>query len=95
MSIDVTRMLQLAAHKEPVCRVQVRVFAPVAEYLLNRKRREITQLEDSGNMVVSITGLMAVAPETLDLVCYDKHNNEVKLLPPEPAPRYGRGHSGR
>src|SRR5207248_10466249 len=39
MSIDVMRLLQLAAHKEPVCRVQVRVCAPVAEYLLNRKRR--------------------------------------------------------
>src|SRR5439155_24473369 len=45
MSIDVMRLLQLAAHKEAVGRVQVRVHAAVGEYLLNRKRGEICQLE--------------------------------------------------
>jgi hypothetical protein len=46
-------------------------------------------------MAVSIASLAGVSPETLEVVCYDKHNNEIKLLPTEPAPRHHRGHSGR
>jgi ribonuclease E len=93
MSIDVMRLLQLAAHKEAIGRAQVKVHAAVADYLLNRKRREIGQLEEAGNLQVTITGLIGVPPETLELVCFDKHNNEVKLLPVEPPPRHG--HHGR
>ncbi|HEX4590185.1 MAG TPA: Rne/Rng family ribonuclease, partial [Gemmataceae bacterium] len=62
MSIDVMRLLQLAAHKEAVSRVQVRVHAAVAEYLLNRKRREIGQLEESGNLQITITGVPGIPP---------------------------------
>jgi ribonuclease E len=90
MSIDAMRVLQLAAHKDSVCRVQVRVQTAVAEYLLNRKRREIGQMEDSGNMQVLVNGLMGVSPEMLEIVCYDRHNNEVKLLPAEPPVRHSR-----
>jgi ribonuclease E len=93
MSIDVMRLLQLAAHKEAIGRVQVKVHAAVADYLLNRKRREIGQLEESGNLQVAVTGLIGAPPETLDLVCFDKHNNEVKLLPVEPPTRHS--HHGR
>ncbi len=93
MSIDVMRLLQLAAHKEAIGRAQVKVHAAVGDYLLNRKRREIGQLEESGNLQVTVTGLIGVPPETLDLVCFDKHNNEVKLLPVEPPPRHS--HHGR
>jgi ribonuclease E len=93
MSIDVMRLLQLAAHKDVVSRVQVKVHPAVAEYLLNRKRRDIGQLEESGGLQVTVTGMPGVAPETLDLVCYDKHNSEIKLLPSEPAGR--PGHHGR
>jgi ribonuclease E len=93
MSIEVMRLLQLAAHKESVSRAQVKVHAAVADYLLNRKRREIGQLEGSGTFQVMVTGLTGVPPETLDLVCYDKHNNDIKLLPPEPPARHA--HHGR
>ncbi len=80
MSIDVMRMLQLAAHRENVMRIQVRVADDVAHYLLNRKRREISRLEEAGDIQVSITGVSAAAPETLEFVCYDRNNNEVKFL---------------
>src|ERR671937_2030126 len=39
MSIDVMRMLQLAAHRENIARILVRVQDEVANYLLNRKRK--------------------------------------------------------
>jgi ribonuclease E len=94
MSIDVMRLLQLASHKEAVSRAHVKVHVAVAEYLLNRKRREIGQLEESGNLQVQISGTAGIPPETLELVCYDKHNNEVKLLQQEQPPSR-QSHHGR
>src|SRR5262249_47404850 len=81
MSIDVMRLLQLAAHKQHVQRIQVRVHEDVANYLLNRKRREVARLEESGGIQVTVTGAVGVSPELLEFVCYDNNNNEVKFLP--------------
>lgn len=90
MSIDVMRLLQLAAHKESVVRVQLRVHPSVAEFLLNRKRREIGQLEEAGSLLVIVSGTVNVAPETLEVACYDKNNNEIKLFPTETTQRHSR-----
>ncbi len=81
MSIDVMRLLQLAAHHEKVARVQVRVTETVAHYLLNKKRKDISELEESGKMQVTILGVTAGLPELLELVCHDGNASEVKLLP--------------
>jgi ribonuclease E len=83
MSIDVMRMIQLAAHRPAIHRVQIRVAEEVANYLLNKKRREIARLEEAGDILVAIAGLFGVSPETLDFNCYDNNNNEVKFLPTE------------
>jgi ribonuclease E len=83
MSIDVMRMLQLAAHRENIDRISVRVHDDVANYLLNRKRKEITRLEENGTIQVTISGTSGVSPELLEFVCYDNNNNEVKFLPAE------------
>ena len=55
-----------------------------ANYLLNRKRREIAHLEESGNLAVSVEALPGVSAETLELVCLDNNGNEVKLMPAAP-----------
>jgi ribonuclease E len=81
MSIDVMRMLQLAAHREHVHHIQVRVADDVAHYLLNRKRKEIARLEESGEIQMNITGVTGAPPEMLEFVCFDRNNNEVKFLP--------------
>jgi ribonuclease E len=83
MSIDVMRMLQLAAHRENVQRIQVRVAEDVAHYLLNKKRKEISQLEEPGKIQITITGAAGLAPETLEFTCFDNNNSEVKFLPQE------------
>src|SRR5215467_10999205 len=79
MSIDVMRLLQLAAHRGNVHRMQIRVHDEVANYLQNRKRREITRLEEAGDLQVTITGAAGVSPELLEFICYDNNNNEVKF----------------
>jgi ribonuclease E len=81
MSIDVMRMLQLAAHRQNIERIQIRVHEEVAGYLLNRKRKEISQLEESGQIQVMIHGSLGVSPEFLEFNCYDNTDNEVKFLP--------------
>jgi ribonuclease E len=81
MSIDVMRMIQLAAHKNGVYRIQIRVAEDVASYLLNKKRKEITRLEESGGIQIHISGMPGVAPETLEFLCLDNNNNEIKVMP--------------
>jgi ribonuclease E len=83
MSIDVMRLIQLAAHQDTIQRVQVRVHEDVAHYLLNRKRKEITRLEDSGEIQVHVAGVPGVSPELLEFTCFDNHNSEVKFSPYE------------
>jgi ribonuclease E len=90
MSIDVMRLLQLAAHKEGIHKIQIRVHEDVAFYLQNRKRKEVAALEAAGEIQVSISGSATASPELLEMVCYDNNNNEVKFMPheePRPARR--------
>jgi ribonuclease E len=88
MSIDVMRMLQLAAHHQNVHRIQVNVAEDVAHYLLNKKRKEISKLEESGEIQVTISASAGAPPEMLEFTCFDNNNNEVKFFPqPEANPR--------
>lgn len=93
MSIEAMRMIQLAASREPIRRVEMRVHASVAEYLVNRNRRQIANLEERGAMQVVITALREVSPERLDLTCFDANGSEVALQPLPPAmPRQQQQH---
>jgi ribonuclease E len=85
MSLEVVRLLQLAACREGVTRVEVRVAPAVADYLLNKKRREIARLEEAGALV-HIQGTPGAPAELLEFQCLDKNNNEVRVLPQEPPP---------
>src|SRR5262249_11475519 len=92
MSIDVMRLIQLAAHRPGIHRIQVKVHPDVAHYLLNRKRREIARLEENGEIQVAVTGTIDVSPEFMEFVCYDNNNSEVKFLSyEEPRPARRRG----
>jgi ribonuclease E len=91
MSIEVMRLLQLAAHRDYIARVEVHVTQDVANYLLNKKRKEIAALESEGTFGVQVTGATGLPPETLEFVCLDNNGNEVKLFhEPVPAGRSRR-----
>ncbi len=94
MSIEVMRLLQLAVHRPVVQRIKVQVHEQVAQYLLNRKRKEIFHLEEQGGKAVAVRSAgTAVPPEHLEFLCYDNNNNEVKFLPfEEPRPPVRRRH---
>jgi ribonuclease E len=90
MSLDVMRLLQLAAHREGIHEIVIRVHSEVANYLLNRKRREVVQLEQKGELTITITGLPHVPPETLEITCYDRNGTETRFQPFEPPARLGQ-----
>lgn len=79
MAIEVVRMLMLASQQPGAARVTVRVNDEVASYLNNKKRKELTRLEDDGNLVVQILGGEGLYPEHLELDCRDKDGREIAL----------------
>ena len=79
MSIEVIRMLMLASQQPNIARVAVRVNDEVASYLNNRKRKEITQLEEEGGMHVQILGSEGTYPEHLELDCRDDKGQVISL----------------
>ena len=79
MGIEVMRLVQLAAFKEAVATVRVRVAAETADYLLNNKSKELGKLEDEAKV--------GIPPELLEVFCVDANGNELKIHPlPEPPP---------
>jgi len=79
MAIDVVRLLMLASQRPETTLVDVAVAEEVAHYLNNRKRHELTRLEDAGQMTIQITGLKGVSPEHLAVSCRDAEGSEIKL----------------
>ena len=86
MSIDVMRLVQLAAGREHIQRIEIRVHQEVAQYLLNRKRGPLAQLEESGGKLITIRGDALVPPEFLEFQCLDTNGSEIKFMPTEDAP---------
>ena len=79
MSIEVIRTLTLAVNKKHICRVTVRVNDEVAAHLNNKKRREVMEMEDAGNMTVQILGSEGLYPEHLEMDCRDGQGERVEL----------------
>lgn len=86
MSLEVVRLLQLAAFRPNVHRIEVTVSQAVADYLLNRKRREVTALETECNIQIQVNGKVDVSPEMLEFLCTDVNGNEVRVVGEEPRP---------
>ncbi|MEX0718690.1 MAG: Rne/Rng family ribonuclease [Planctomycetaceae bacterium] len=67
LAIEVMRLLMTAASNDQVKRIDLEVHDRVASYLNNRKRKDITELEDRCAVTVVITARMDVPPEHLSL----------------------------
>ncbi|MGC1275562.1 MAG: Rne/Rng family ribonuclease [Planctomycetaceae bacterium] len=89
MAIEVMRVLLTTANHDEVCRIRVEVNEKVAGWLNNRKRKDITKLEDDCDVTILIEGRAEVGPEHLSLRCEDEIGREVKDFLPA-ASRRGR-----
>jgi ribonuclease E len=79
MAIEVVRMLILSSHHPDASKISVTVADDVATYLNNKKRRELSKLEEETEVTVQIFGAKGVSPEHLLIECQDAQGREVKL----------------
>ncbi|MEX2288379.1 MAG: Rne/Rng family ribonuclease [Planctomycetaceae bacterium] len=79
MAIEVMRTLLTTASDERIRNISVEIHERVGNYLNNRKRREITELEQRCNLVVNINARTDVGPEHLRLRCTDDIGAELKV----------------
>lgn len=77
MAIEVVRLLMLASHAQKIAQVTVSVATEVANYINNRKRRELARLEEEGNLTVQVFGVKGVMPEYLQMECRDRDGREI------------------
>gem|GEM_PF-5892230 len=75
------RMLQLAVHNGTIRQLEAHVHPEVAAYLLNRKRREIFNLEELGKLTVTIHAKAGISPETVQVSCHDANGYDVVFGP--------------
>jgi ribonuclease E len=79
MAIEVVRKLIMCAQLPNVARVAVTVEEEVASYINNRKRRELTKLEDEHNVQVLVLSREDLSPEFLKFECEDASGREVRV----------------
>ena len=80
MAIDVMRLLMSHANRDDVSKVTVEVHERVAAFLNNRKRKDITQLEETYDVSVTVDSKVGVGPEHLKFHCSNVAGTEVKIL---------------
>ena len=79
MAIEVVRKLIMAAQQPNVARVAVTVEEEVASYINNRKRRELTRLEDEHNVQVHVISREDLSPEFLKFEATDANGRDVRV----------------
>jgi ribonuclease E len=79
MAIEVVRKLIMCAQHDRVARIAVTVEEEVASYINNRKRRELTRLEDENNVQVLVVSREDLTPEYLKIECEDAGGREIKI----------------
>lgn len=83
VAIEVMRLLMSAANHADVTGLELEVHERVANYLNNRKRREITNLEEDRGVNVTIRSQMDVTPEHLKIRGRSENGADVLVLPVE------------
>ena len=78
MAIEVIRNLVRAVQVQKVDRVTVTVNEDVATYLNNKKRRELSRMEEEATVSISIITEEGMMPEESVLECVDEAGREVK-----------------
>ncbi len=82
MAIEVVRLLILTSQRPEITSVTITVAEEVANYLNNKKRRELARLEDEEGMTVQILEARGVSPEHLTIRCRDAQQREVRIPQP-------------
>jgi ribonuclease E len=79
MAIDVVRKLLARSHSNQVARIVVTVEEEVANYLNNKKRRDLVMLEQENSVEVQVVSGEGLSPEYLKLDCLDANGREIRF----------------
>ncbi len=78
-TIEMLRLLRLAASKEQIKRVELFVSPEVAEYLQNEKRSVISRIEQQSDKKIVIHSAVNFTGEKYEILCYNDRGAVVKL----------------
>lgn len=79
LAIEVMRVLMSAASHQAVRSVKLEVHPRVADYLINRKRRQMTDLEERYDVTVNVQSGINVGPAHLQVTCQDDNGREINV----------------
>ncbi len=71
MAIEVIRTLLPLTLRSDIRTIRVTVADEVAEFLNNKKRRQLLAIEEDGQRNIEIVGAKGVSPELLQIDCFD------------------------
>ena len=72
LAVGFLRKLSLETLKPGITNVKGKIPVDVADYLLNKKRKEIAELEERRNLSVEIEGDRSMAPGDSTIICQDQ-----------------------
>jgi len=79
MAIEVVRKLLMRSSSSSVAKITVTVEEEVANYLNNKKRRDLVDLELQNNVEVQVVSGEGLSPEYLKVDCTDANGREVRF----------------
>ncbi len=88
VAIEVMRSLQLACIDPDIARIDVEVHPDVVQYLINRKRKELAEIEEREKKTVTVRSAQEVQPDHLVTRCYEASGAE------RPLPKVGSTDAG-
>jgi ribonuclease E len=77
MALEIIRMLTLAGQEAKASQIVVGVADEVAEYLNNKKRLQLAQIETEANVSVVLRSVSDVWPEHLEIEIFDESGKKV------------------
>jgi ribonuclease E len=78
-SIELIRLLNLAASKEQIKKIELSVSREVADYLQNEKRSAVVLIEQTNNKTILIHSSTNFSGERYEMACYNDRGSVVKL----------------
>lgn len=76
---EILRNLRMALSRDEVKRVEATISAPVAEFMLNRRRAMLVALEQESGKQVFIHADSTALPNSCQIVCFDERGSVVKI----------------
>ncbi len=79
VSLDLLRRISAASVHSAVTRLEVRVYTAVADYLLNKKRRELLAAEDRTQRKIQICAVETMPGDSVEIAAFDARGMDLKL----------------